>query len=134
MAIEAARLRDFAERYTEAWCSGEPGKVAAFFAPGGSLRVNSAAPAVGRAAVEEIARGFMAAFPDLQLTMDDLVIDGERASYHWTLVGTNNGPGGTGRSVRISGFEEWSFSDDGLIGESLGHFDEADYARKMGTR
>jgi Bacterial regulatory proteins, luxR family len=38
--------------------------------------------------------------------MDDLRIHAESAEYHWTLVGTNTGPAGTGKTVRISGFEE----------------------------
>ena len=41
------------------------------------------------------------------------------------------GPGGTGASVRISGFEEWRFAPDGLIAESLGHFDESSYQRQL---
>lgn len=39
--------------------------------------------------------------------------------YHWTLEGTNTGPGGTGHKVRISGYEEWKFGPDGLIEDSL---------------
>ena len=58
-------------------------------------------------------------------------MDDERAEYHWTLVGTNTGPGGTGQSVRISGFEEWTLGEGGLIAASLGHFDQADYERQL---
>ena len=47
------------------------------------------------------------------------------------VVGTNTGPGGTGREVRISGFEEWQIGADGLIAESLGHFDAEDYQRQL---
>ncbi len=97
--MEASKLREFAARYTVAWCSREPSRVAEFFSPNGSLRVNDAAPAVGRAAIAEIARGFMDAFPDLQLNMDNLLIRGDRAVYHWTFAGTNTGLGGTGKSV-----------------------------------
>ena len=50
---------------------------------------------------------------------------------HWTWTGTNTGPGGTGRAVRISGYEEWTFGDDGRIGQSLGHYDEAYYQRQV---
>jgi hypothetical protein len=67
----------------------------------------------------------------MQVLMDDLRLEGESAEYHWTLVGTNNGPGGTGHRVRISGFEEWTIGDDGLIAASLGHFDQADYDRRL---
>jgi predicted ester cyclase len=73
----------------------------------------------------------MTAFPDLRVLMDDVVMHGTNAEYHWTLVGTNTGPGGTGRRVRISGFEVWTIGEDGLIAESQGHFDAADYQRQL---
>jgi hypothetical protein len=69
----------------------------------------------------------MVAFPDLRVEMDELRIQGTTLEYHWTLTGTNIGPGGTGRPVRISGFEEWTIGDDGLIAASLGHYDQADW-------
>jgi hypothetical protein len=125
------QLRDFARRYTAAWCSRVPASVAGFFAPHGSLRVNDAAPAVGREAITEVAQGFMTAFPDMKVLMDDLVVRGEKVEYRWTLLGTNRGPGGTGRCVRISGFEEWRIGADGLIAESQGHFDAEDYRRQL---
>jgi hypothetical protein len=74
----------------------------------------------------------MTAFPDLKVLMDDLVERESRVQYLWTLVGTNTGPGGTGNRVRISGFEEWAFGEDGLIADSLGHFDQAEYDRQLG--
>jgi hypothetical protein len=73
----------------------------------------------------------MVAFPDMQVLMEDLLVRGENAEYHWTLVGTNSGPGGTGHRVRISGFEEWTIGDDGLIAASLGHYDQAEYDRQV---
>lgn len=106
-------------------------RVAAFFSPDGWLSVNDAAPAVGRAAIAETARGFMTAFPDLQVLMDELKPRSGGAEYHWTLTGTNSGPGGTGRKVRISGFEDWKIGADGLIAESRGSFDAAEYQRQL---
>jgi nuclear transport factor 2 (NTF2) superfamily protein len=131
MTPDPDQLRDFARRYTEAWCSQDPASVAEHYAPGGSLTINGGTPSVGRAAITEAARSFMTAFPDMRVLMDDLVIQGAASEYHWTLVGTNTGPGGTGNRVRISGFEEWSFSDDGLIAESQGHYDQAEYDRQL---
>jgi predicted ester cyclase len=130
MIPEPAQLRDFAHRYTAAWCSQNAPSVAAFFAPNGSLSVNGA-PAVGRHAITEVAQGFMTAFPDMKLFMEDIFIRGDRADYHWKFIGTNSGPGGTGNRVRFSGFEEWTFGDDGLIAESQGHFDAAAYQRQL---
>jgi uncharacterized protein (TIGR02246 family) len=131
VAPEREALGEFARRYTNAWCSGDPARVAAHYAPEGSLTINGGAPSIGREAIIEAARSFMVAFPDLQVLMDELRVDGEKPEYHWTLVGTNTGPGGTGRSVRISGFEQWTIGDDGLIAESLGHYDEAEYGRQL---
>ena len=131
MKMDRVQLRDLAKRYTAAWCSQDPASVAAFYSPQGSLRVNGAAPAVGRVAIREVAQGFMTAFPDMNVRMDDVVVQGDRAVYHWTLAGTNTGPGGTGQRVRISGFEVWEIGVDGLIAESQGHFDEAAYQRQL---
>jgi len=51
-----SELDEFAKRYVQAWCSPPPENVAAFLAEGGSLCVNDGAPAVGRAAITEVAR------------------------------------------------------------------------------
>ncbi|MGZ4403564.1 MAG: ester cyclase [Gaiellaceae bacterium] len=125
------QLREFARRYTDAWCSQDPARVAENYAPDGSLTINDGAPSVGRAAITEAARSFMVAFPDMQVLMDDLVVHGDNAQYRWTLVGTNTGPGGTGRRIKINGFEEWTIGDDGLIDSSLGHYDQAEYDRQV---
>ena len=122
-----SELSEFARGYTETWCSGEPARVAEYYSPGGSLTINSGVPAIGREAIAEAVRGFMDGFPDLRVEMDELRGDLERPEYHWTLAGTNTGPGGTGRGVRISGFEQWTIGDDGLIAASLGSFDETDW-------
>ena len=72
----------------------------------------------------------MDTLPDIQIAMDDLVVREDGAEYHWTCTGTNTGPGGTGNSVRFSGFEEWTIGD-GLVAKSLGHFDAAEYERQL---
>lgn len=129
--MDAASLDAFAASYTAAWCSQHAASVASFFAERGSLTINGGAPSVGRTAITAAAQGFMSAFPDLVVAMDGVAGDADRAVYRWTLTGTNTGPGGTGRAVRISGYEEWRLGADGLIAESQGHFDQADYDRQL---
>jgi steroid delta-isomerase-like uncharacterized protein len=128
---DPADVTSFAKRYAEAWCSRNPENVAAFFAENGSLSVNDGPPAVGRAAIAEEARGFMTTFPDMVVTMDRVVREPRGRVFHWTLTGTNSGPGGTGKRVRISGYELWKIDNDGLIAESKGHFDSAEYERQL---
>lgn len=129
--MDATQLTEFATAYTAAWCSQNAASVAAFFAEGGSLKINDAAPAAGRTAITEAAQGFMTAFPDMVVAMNGTSLDGHHAVYRWTLTGTNTGPGGTGNAVRITGHEEWTLGADGLIAVSKGHFDEADYQRQL---
>jgi len=128
---DLAGLTKFATRYAEAWCSQNPASVAAFFAENGSLSVNDGPPAVGRAAIVEIARGFMRDFPDMIVTFNKLEPQSNVIAFHWTLVGTNTGPGGMGKRVRISGYELWEIDNDGLIVESKGHLDAAEYQRQL---
>ena len=131
MHTDPTKLRDFAVLYTAAWCSQDPASVAAFFSPDASLTVNHGTPAIGRSQITELAQSFMTTFPDLQVLMDDVRVRADCAEYHWTLIGTSTGPGGTGHRVRISGFERWQIGADGLIAVSDGQFDEADYRRQL---
>ena len=131
MAPDPHESRLFAQAYADAWCSQDPARVATYYAPEGSLTINGGVPAVGRDAITESAQGFMTALPDIQVMFDDLVLDDGRIEFRWTFTGTNTGPGGTGNSVRVSGFEEWILAADGLIAESQGHFDQAEYERQL---
>jgi uncharacterized protein (TIGR02246 family) len=128
---KTAQLRRLAKRYADAWCSHNPESVAAFFAKNGSLTVNDGPPAVGRVAIAEIARGFMRDLPDMIVTMDDVKLDSDGTKFHWTFTGTNTGPGGTEKRVRLSGYDLWKIDNAGLIAESSGHFDAADYERQL---
>jgi predicted ester cyclase len=133
-----SELYDFASRYAKAWCSQNPESVAAFFAERGSISINNGPPAVGHVAIAKEAQAFMTTFPDMVVTIDNVTPEspvGGRSScdavFHWTLAGTNTGPRGTGKRVRISGYELWKIDNDGLIAESKGHFDSAEYERQL---
>ncbi len=120
-------MREFGQGYSRAWGSHDPDEVARFFAPEGTISINGGPPT----SAADSARGFMAAFPDIQVLMDGIVQKDDTWLFHWTFVGTNTGPGGAGRSVRISGYEEWTLGADGLVSKSYGHFDQEEYARQL---
>lgn len=119
---------EFGRRYARAWCSQDPDQVAAFYAENGSLTVNDGEPAVGRAAIAGVARGFMNEFPDMVVTMDRLVAKAGVHEFHWTVTGTY---APNGNKVRFSGYEGWRFGADSLIAESKGYFDADDYDRQI---
>jgi hypothetical protein len=120
-------LFNFAKRYAEAWCGQDPEKVAAFYAKGGWISVNGG-PATP---IAEVAREFARDFPDMAVTFDSLESRPDGTAFHWTFTGTNTGPGGSGNRVRISGYELWKIDNDGLIAESKGHFEAAEYERQL---
>jgi CubicO group peptidase (beta-lactamase class C family) len=130
-ATTQSDLTDFATRYAAAWSGQKPEDLASFYVEGGSLVVNDGPPSVGRAAIAATAGAFMQAFPDMIVRMDSVIRTDGGAIFHWTWTGTNAGSGGTGRAVRISGYERWTLAADGLIAESRGHYDEAEYERQM---
>ena len=125
MTHDETRIREFARSYTAAWCSHDPTRVADHFRPGGTIAINGGEPA----GIGEVAESFVAAFPDIAVFMDDLVIrDDGVVEFRWTFTGTS---AETGRWVRIHGFEEWTIAPDGLIAESRGHYDQAEYDRQL---
>jgi uncharacterized protein (TIGR02246 family) len=124
-------LTDLGKRYAAAWSSQNPAQLASFYAEDGSLIVNGGAPSTGRAAIAAKAQSFMTAFPDMVVTLDRMDKHGDHPVFRWIWTGTNTGPGGTGKFVRITGYEEWTLDSNGLITTSDGHYDEAEYQRQL---
>jgi len=126
-------IEKFAQRYSAAWSGQDAAQLAACYAPDGSLRINENPPSVGREAIAAAAQAFMSELPDMVVTTQAIETDGEGFIYRWNLKGTNSGPEGNGNPVDINGYEEWTMSPDGLIQLSLGHMDEAEYQRQLGS-
>jgi len=129
--LNADELTAFAARYAAAWSGQDPAAFAAFYAEDATFRINDGEPSTGRAAIEQTARDFMTAFPDMVVSLVDVRRAGDVVEFHWRWTGTNLGPGGTGNAVDLVGFEEWTIGDDGLILTSQGHMDDAEYQRQL---
>jgi nuclear transport factor 2 (NTF2) superfamily protein len=122
--MEVDGIRELAQSYTEAWCSRDAARVAAHYEPGATIAINGGEPA----GIEDVAVSFIAAFPDITVYMDELLVGDETVDYRWTFIGTSSE---TGKWVRIAGAEEWTIGEDGLIASALGRFDEAEYERQL---
>jgi steroid delta-isomerase-like uncharacterized protein len=61
------------------------------------------------AGMKQFIAGLHAAFPDLAITIEDMVAEGDRLVGRWVMTGTNtgsfNGMPVTGRPVTLSGFD-----------------------------
>lgn len=118
---------ELAAAYTAAWNTGRPEAVAAFFAAEGAITINDGIPWEGRDRVAQMAAGFYADIPDLNLVCDGLRTSGDHLVYLWTFTGTH---AGTRKAVKVVGWEEWDVDAEGLIRLSRGWFDSEDYARQ----
>ena len=118
---------ELAAAYTAAWNTGRPEAVAAFFAAEGAITINDGTPWEGRDRVAQMAAGFYADIPDLNLVCDGLRTSGDHLVYLWTFTGTH---AGTRKAVKVLGWEEWDVDAEGLIRLSRGWFDSEDYARQ----
>ena len=131
MPISQSGAEELGRRYAEAWCSHDPNAVASFYAADGQIVINDGEPSNGRPEIAEMALGFYSGFPDLVVHMDSIRTSGAYCVFLWTLEGTNSGPDGTGNRVKVSGWEYWRLTDDGLVAESKGHFDAEDFERQL---
>ncbi len=124
-------LREFADRYAAAWSNGDPVAFASFYAEDGTFQINDGEPSIGREAIAETAGSFMAAFPDMLIRVVDVRKIDNYVEFHWHWTGTNTGPGGTGNAVDLKGYEQWTLDASGLILESRGNMDDAEYQRQL---
>ena len=89
----------------------------------------------GRDAFVDKIRQLRSAFPDLRLRVEQVVAEGDRVTFLWTLTGTNDGPfadqDATGINVEFSGMnlqrladgtvvEHWSIHDALSLFHQLG--------------
>lgn len=121
-------MNNLARDYAIAWSSGDPDAVASFYAPDGQIIINRGDALQGRPAIAEMARGFYAEFPDLEVRCDMMRWAGTHAIFVWTLEGHH---AQTGNRVVTRGWEEWELTEDGKVQASLGWFDAEDYQRQI---
>lgn len=69
--------------------------------------VADAAPQTGPAGIRQAALRYFAAFPDLSVRVDELVVEGDRVAVVWTARGTHRGVlmniPASGRTVEVQG-------------------------------
>jgi steroid delta-isomerase-like uncharacterized protein len=81
----------------------------------------------GRDGMRGVVTLYHAVFPDLHLTTEDILVDGERGTLRWTATGTHRGDQlgmpATGRQVRLTGIDVVRAADGRIVerwGESNG--------------
>jgi len=90
---------------------------------------------VGTAAFKELVTSFRTAFPNFNITFDEVFVAGDKTVIRWTMTGTNTGPlqdlPATGQSVRLHGVAI-SRSVDGKTAEVWQHYNQLSMFQQMG--
>ncbi|HUF48361.1 MAG TPA: nuclear transport factor 2 family protein [Vicinamibacterales bacterium] len=110
-------------RHRAAFASRDPGLLAADHAPSGTFTSPAAGTVSGRARITEVYSYWVTAFPDIEFTWDEPVIDGTRVGLFWrfrgTLAGKFFGEARVGTRVEFPGAALYVVSPDGI--ESANH-------------
>lgn len=102
--MSTAENKALVRRMIDSWNNGDLAGMSAYWSPGmvhhsrgGTLDTRQVAGAMG---------GVMSAFPDLRMTIEDMVAEGDKVASLLTLTGTHTGEflsiPPTGKSVSIS--------------------------------
>ncbi len=99
------------------------------------LRPSAAAP--GPEGQRTIAADFRRAFPDMHMTIDLIIAEGDRVAARWTTSGTHTGPWAgvqpTGKRVSFSGVNIFRL-EDGKVVELWNHRDDLGLMDQIGAR
>lgn len=93
-------------------------------------------PAMGPDGVIESARGYRDAFPDLHLTANQVIADGDYVAVRWTARGTHKGDlfgiAPTGKETTVTGItmDRWA---DGKLAESWTNWDTLGLLQQLGA-
>lgn len=104
----SATIHALLDEVLDAWNAHDADRLAGCYAPEYvGVDAAHAAPLTGRAGIRQAALRYFAAFPDLSVRADELVVEGDRVAVVWTARGTHRGilmniPA-SGRTVEVQG-------------------------------
>ena len=75
----------------EGWNKGNPAMINQVYAPDYVQHEPSPVPVTSREALKQYVSAYLAAFPDLHFTIDDLVAEGDKVAWRFNSTGTQKG-------------------------------------------
>jgi steroid delta-isomerase-like uncharacterized protein len=87
--------------------------------------------------VQALFRMYRAAFPDLKMEVEDVIVSGDKAVSRVRVTGTHQGDflgvAATGREVDVPLIDIMRLGDDGLVREHWGLFDSMRLLQQLGA-
>jgi predicted ester cyclase len=113
-----------------------PEVVERFFSPQYRRHLTPTGPHLTREEQRERASRLRIAFPDADVSLEDILAEGHRVAYRLTIRGTHRGTflgiAPTGRRVTVSLFAIVRI-EDGRLAEEWGGLDQGDLLRQLGV-
>jgi steroid delta-isomerase-like uncharacterized protein len=140
MSEEPEDLKAFIRRwFTEVWNEGREAAIDEMFAEDGvayGLSDEAGAPLRGASGFKPFFRNFRGAFPDIEVSVEDTIAEGDRVAARCivraTHAGDNLGFAATGKTVEITGIAIVRVRD-GRIVEAWNNFDFMSMFQQLGT-
>jgi len=135
--VSAAENNALVDRYIEeVWVERNPEAIARFVAPDCQLPIAPRAPALDPESQMERIKGLGAAFPDITIVVDDVIVDDHGASFRATMNGTHLGDfagvPATGRAIEVH-LVDFMEIKDGQIVAQWGGPDMRDMLQQLGA-
>ena len=93
-------------------------------------------PMRGPAGFKPFHSAFRDAFPDLQVTIDHVICEGDMVAARWTASGTHRGNGlgfpATNKPMRVTGMTFACYDDNGQLCEGWNSFDQLGMLQQLG--
>ena len=117
--MSAEAYRTLARRFVEdVWDKGDLAAVEEVFSRD-VVDHHAVWPAPGVEGQKQLLTAFRTAFPDLHVTSDDILVDGDRIAVRWTARGTHQGEllgiPATGKQVTITGIDILRVADGKIV-------------------
>lgn len=136
---DEARIKAKIEKAYETFSKGDLATLVTFISP--DYIEHSLAPGqkAGLTGLTEWFQMMRTAYPDLQFTVNDIIINstGSKAAVLFTFKGTNTGdiPGmnASGKSVNVQGIDFLYFNTEGKATEHWGYIDESKMMEQLGV-
>ncbi len=130
------QLKPLVDKYVGVWNGGDLKELDAIVDPHFVRHANLSPDVEGVDGLRKVISGFRAAYPDLNIVVNDGVFSDKNASAgRWTLTGTNTGSGAmpsTGKFVKIWGISLLHYANGKITEEWVG-FDNQSFMEQLGT-
>ena len=136
MAAQVIDVKAASRGRFAAFNSGDLAHLREFIAPEGQAHFPGVPGPLGRDAWIGLWAGFRAAFPDIEVTVEDQIAEGDGVVTRWTARGTHQGDlqglAPTGKRLALSGVSIDRLVD-GKVVEHWEYYDQLDMLQQLGV-